>query len=201
MEEVNNYKSSPSLQEKRSNTLAIIATTIGGVALIGCIVLTVWNVKLNAQIVALQMQDSTIKKSTDSLVKKQATYEKEQLRIKTIAYLSYMSHEVENTAVTDDFVVTKISFTPTSSGELSGVTIDMDNQPQMALNYNGEGNYDIADRQLRTKVTKLVTSAKDYYGGDPNAPAWADSTPVKVTVKNYDVGDYTSGEFKLTGEK
>ncbi|MCZ4148346.1 hypothetical protein BZG21_28175, partial [Escherichia coli] len=107
---------------------------------------------------------------------------------------------IEDGIVTDDFVVNKIRFNWGEDGSLSDVTIDVENQPSMALSYKAKGAYELSDRELRAKSDAIIKAVTDYYNSASNAPAWTDATSVQLTVQNYNIGKSTNGTFKLVGE-
>ncbi|BBI35105.1 hypothetical protein [Cohnella abietis] len=116
-------------------------------------------------------------------------------------FILYMQHDMEGGVVTDDFTVEKLSLDVQDNGKLS-ITIDVDNQPQMSLLYNGQGSYELADRELRAKSTALIRIVKARYLNSftKGLPEWNDKG-VFLTVKNYEIGDTRSGTFTLAGDK
>ncbi|RUS48384.1 hypothetical protein [Cohnella sp. AR92] len=118
-----------------------------------------------------------------------------------VAFLVSEQHDIEGAVVTDDFTVDKVYLGVQDSGELN-ITIDINTQPQMALHYTGQGAFDLSDRELRAKSLAIINEVKDRYTSNATdqMPKWDDSS-VYLTIKNYAIGDSTSGEFKLVGEK
>jgi hypothetical protein len=119
----------------------------------------------------------------------------------TAFFLLYVQHDVEGGVVTDDLTVEKLRLDVVGDNKLA-VTIDVNNQPQMAAHYKGSGSYDLTDRELRAKSTELIMQVKERYMSSlsDGLPQWDDSN-VYLTVKNYAIGNTTSGEFSLVGEK
>jgi hypothetical protein len=115
-------------------------------------------------------------------------------------FLLYVEHDVEGGIVTDDFTVEKLRLDVVN--DKLAVTIDVNNQPQMAAHYKGSGGYDLTDRELRAKSTEIIAQVKARYNSSfsEGLPVWDDAN-VYLTVKNYAIGNSTSGEFSLVGEK
>ncbi|WP_143106690.1 hypothetical protein [Cohnella sp. OV330] len=188
--------------------LFLVVTVLTIVALIGVGLLYQKNTRLqddlNAQQIALDGQSQLIKaltEKTDSYITQISDIENRAQSIAKIALLASIQHEVEGGIVTDDFVVNKLYLTPTNDGKVS-VIIDLDTQPQMALHYKGQGGFDLADRELRAKSTTIIEKVKGRYQSyaPDDLPAWNDAD-VNLTIKNYAIGDTTSGQFALVGEK
>lgn len=112
-----------------------------------------------------------------------------------------VQHQIEKGVVTDYFYVSKITFT-VADGKLTNVFIDVDNQPSMSYTYSGYGNYSIVDRDLRSRAKELVEDAKDRYNekSEGKLPLWDKEVNVRLTVKNYLIGNYSGATFKLKGE-
>lgn len=112
----------------------------------------------------------------------------------------YVAHESEGGVVTDDFVLEKFSITDYDNLEM---ILDVENQPDMSMHYEGKGAYDLTDRELRAKIDELVEKVKDYYEKlNPNVlPTWDDQAVATVTVKNYELATVTNGNVTLVGEK
>ncbi|ANF97671.1 hypothetical protein [Paenibacillus bovis] len=206
MQNINNHanyetSSSGSNPPPSSNKLALIAAILAAIALLGCIALVVWNMSLKNQLSALQKENESLHTKTETLTTQQKKSDSEQAKLKKIALLSYMSHNLEDAVVTNDFVIDKIYFTANNSGEVESITIDLENQPMMALVYEGDGVYSISNQAVSAKASELIKTAKEYYGSDKDVPAWTNDTTVKLTVKNYDLGEYAKGSFKLAAGK
>lgn len=184
----------------KMSVMALVALILAGLGILGCMVLTVWNIALNVQVSDLQQANAALQRKTNDLADQHTNVEHEQSIIKQVAVFNYLSHSIEEAVVTDDFIVDKITFTPTGDGELKSVLIDVENQPDIDLDYNGDGTYNVSKTQLRAKAVKLIQAAEDYYGSDNEAPEWTASTLVTLTVKNYDIGDYADGKFLFVDE-
>ncbi|AET61519.1 hypothetical protein HPL003_24005 [Paenibacillus terrae HPL-003] len=201
MGELSSYEVVGEKQTAPLNKLALVATILAGVAVVAASVLFVVNNSLKAQVASLKTENATLAKSVDDVKAAQDTNAQEIATYKSVAYMTEAAHVIEGSVVTDDFVVDRIYFNQTGGGELGSVTMDVTNQPPMALAYKGKGAYTVGDRELRAKANSLIAAAKKYYGDAPGMPKWADSTAVNLSVQNYDIGSYTDGEFMLVGEK
>ncbi|TLS53378.1 hypothetical protein FE782_03660 [Paenibacillus antri] len=111
-----------------------------------------------------------------------------------------LSHTMEGGIVTDDFVLEKVLFLEDANGDFR-ISMDISNQPTMALSYSGQGSYTTTDRELKGKILGIIESAGNYYTNNKldGSPKWEEAT-VHVTVQNYELGTYSAGEFKLKGE-
>ncbi|WP_017811770.1 hypothetical protein [Paenibacillus shenyangensis] len=205
MQNINNHSNQGNVSSggssSSSNKLALIATILAAIALLGCIALVVWNMNLKNQLSTVQKDNESLHTKTETLTAKVKKSDSEQAKLKKIALLSYMSHNLEDAVVTNDFVIDKIYFTANNSGDVEAITIDLENQPMMALVYEGDGVYSISNQAVSAKASELIKTAKSYYGNDKDVPAWTDATTVKLTVKNYDLGEYAKGTFKLANGK
>ncbi|TVY00620.1 hypothetical protein [Cohnella terricola] len=118
----------------------------------------------------------------------------------TTLNLMAMQHLIEGGVVTDDFTVEKLHLISEDNEKLL-VNIDIGMQPSMKALYVGRGTFNLSDRELRAKSQTLIAAVKELYGpSESYLPKWDDNN-VYVTIKNYEIGDTTSGTFKLAGEK
>ncbi len=102
---------------------------------------------------------------------------------------------VSGGVVTNQLIVEKAQFL---SNDIA--SIDMTSQPRFSLNYEGEGRYELSDRELKAAILALLAEVesqyRDYfYDGD----TFYDYT-IYITQQNYSVATYENGELKLTGE-
>ncbi|WP_239618936.1 hypothetical protein [Cohnella mopanensis] len=147
----------------------------------------------------------------NSLTKETESLKRDASKIKAIdektvalaknLFIVAIQHEIEGGVVTDDFTVEKINLSMLDGNKLVA-SIDLNTQPQMSLLYKGKGSFDLSDRELRAKSAEIIKAVKTRYttsAGDP-MPSWDDSS-VYLTIKNYDIGNTSSGEFALVGEK
>ncbi|MFD1885163.1 hypothetical protein [Paenibacillus wenxiniae] len=190
----------PPPKSSKMSVMALVALILAGLSILGCMILTVWNIALNVQVADLRQANAALQRKTTELTNQHTDVAHEQSIIKQVAVFNYMSHSIEEAVVTDDFIVDKITFTPTGDGELKSVLIDIENQPDIDLDYNGDGTYTLSKNELRTKMVKLIQAAREYYGTDEEAPEWNESTLVTLTVKNYDIGDYADSKFLFVDE-
>ncbi|SDT19592.1 hypothetical protein SAMN05444162_3381 [Paenibacillaceae bacterium GAS479] len=124
-------------------------------------------------------------------------------KLRQLSILAAIQHIVEGGAVTDDFVVNKLTLMPGTDTQKMYVTIDLDTQPDMLGVYSGKGKFDLPDRELRAKSQEIIDQVKRIYesqGTGVDVPEWS-AAEISLTIKNYPIGDNTAGEFKLVGEK
>jgi hypothetical protein len=117
------------------------------------------------------------------------------------ALFSSMQHSIENGVITDNLIVSKITFY--SLNDVLGAFIDVETQPRMNQKYLGQGSFDMSDRELRAMVVEVLDRVKDRYQiattFKDSFPKWG-SWDINVTIKNYEIGTYSNGVFKLKGE-
>jgi len=114
--------------------------------------------------------------------------------------LMEMQHLIEGGVVTDDFTVEKLHLVLEDKEKLL-VNIDVGTQPTMKAHYAGRGTFNLSDREIRAKSQAIIAAVKEMYvPSEPNLPKWDDNN-VYVTIKNYEIGNTTSGTFTLVGEK
>lgn len=121
-------------------------------------------------------------------------------------FLNRFAHYVEGGIVTDDLVLDKLDINAESKDGLYMI-IDVDTQPQMRMKYKGDGKFDLPDREVKAKVGDLLNQLKEIYNhsipnykGSEQLPAW-EKGEYLVTVKNYEIGTFKNGVFKLKDEQ
>ncbi|MMZ52981.1 hypothetical protein [Paenibacillus polymyxa] len=185
------------------NKLAIVATVLSGVTIIaGVIALIVVNNNFKAQVTTLKTENAALIKTVKAVTVKQSSIESDIHSLKISTVFQRIAHTVEGALVTDDFVVNRINiYTEDADTKLTGINIDLENQPRMALAYKQSGQYNISDRELRAKIKPIVNQVEEYYKKFPDTLDWTSSTPVNITVKNYSIATVQNSEVKLVGEK
>ncbi|URJ43950.1 hypothetical protein MF628_003613 [Paenibacillus polymyxa] len=203
MEELSSYEFEQKKQLAPLNKLALVATVISGVTLVaGAIVLILMNNNLKTQVSALKTENIALAKTVQGITEKQATNETDIRSLKIETVFQRIAHTVEGALVTDDFVVNRINiYTENQDTKLTGISIDLENQPRMALAYKESGQYSISDRELRAKIKPIIDEVETYYKKFPDTLDWTKDVPVSITVKNYSVATVQNGEVKLAGEK
>ncbi|MFC5407121.1 hypothetical protein [Cohnella soli] len=129
----------------------------------------------------------------------------------SISYLSKMiwlqliQHSAENIIRTDDFIVEKLHLLLDPEDGSFEVIIDVSTTPQMSPYYKGNGIFDIPDADLRAKSKELIALIKEFYTSSrlnyKHIPKW-DNKSIYLTIEgSLEIGEVTSGKFKLEGEK
>lgn len=155
---------------------------------------------LNNELKVVKEDASSYKEENASLKAGQSKLQENIDTMKNLVFINTIAHDIEGAVVTDDFVVEKVYLELGDNGNLSGIIIDVDNQPDMSYVYKGKGAYDLTDRELRAKSDAIINEVYARYSSTENIPVWDDNTYVSVTVKNYEIGNKQGGEFKLVGE-
>lgn len=120
--------------------------------------------------------------------------------LRTNVFLLYFQHEASGSVATEDFVAKTVRVAPTDGNKLHAV-IDVDVQPATEKLYIGSGQFDIPDRDLRAMCEGIIAKVKDQYGDvDRSAPQWDDSNVI-LSIRNFEIGNTKSGQFKFVGEK
>ncbi|MDQ0496193.1 hypothetical protein [Paenibacillus brasilensis] len=204
MGELSSHTQSVEPQSQAARKLGIVATVISGIAVLGCIALTVWNYNLNTKVNTLITANASLHRTTQALTKQQNDTEALLQRVKLAANLSSISHAMEQTSiVTDDFVLEKVTFDVAENGTLQGVLLNVNNQPNLGFGgaYQGYGKYNMASATLTKKAEEVINIAMKEYGKSDKLPVWDKNTKVEMTVQNYPLGKREGGIFKLTSQQ
>ncbi|MBY7738887.1 hypothetical protein [Paenibacillus polymyxa] len=204
MGELSGHTQSVEPQPQPIRKLAVVATVISGVAVLGCIALAVWNYNLNTKVNSLTIANASLKQTTQALTKQQNDTEALLGKVKLAANLSSITHLLEQTSVvTDDFVLEKVTFDVTEDGKLKGVLLNVNNQPNLGFGgaYQGYGKYNMSSAALTKKAEEVIDIAMKEYSTSDKLPVWDKNTKVEMTVQNYPLGKREGGTFKLTGQQ
>ncbi|MGG4502813.1 hypothetical protein [Paenibacillus polymyxa] len=204
MGELSGHTQSVEPQPQPIRKLAVVATVISGVAVLGCIALAVWNYNLNTKVNSLTIANASLKQTTQALTKQQNDTEALLGKVKLAANLSSITHVLEQTSVvTDDFVLEKVTFDVAEDGKLKGVLLNVNNQPNLGFGgaYQGYGKYNMSSAALTKKAEEVIDIAMKEYSTSDKLPVWDKNTKVEMTVQNYPFGKREGGTFKLTGQQ
>ncbi|MDN4079858.1 hypothetical protein QYF52_18090 [Paenibacillus polymyxa] len=204
MGELSGHTQSVEPQPQPIRKLAVVATVISGVAVLGCIALAVWNYNLNTKVNSLTIANASLKQTTQALTKQQNDTEALLGKVKLAANLSSITHVLEQTSVvTDDFVLEKVTFDVAEDGKLKGVLLNVNNQPNLGFGgaYQGYGKYNMSSAALTKKAEEVIDIAMKEYSTSDKLPVWDKNTKVEMTVQNYPLGKREGGTFKLTGQQ
>ncbi|AUO07391.1 hypothetical protein NS115_21925 [Paenibacillus jamilae] len=204
MGELSGHTQTMESQPQSIRKLAVVATVISGVAVLGCIALAVWNYNLNTKVNSLTIANASLKQTTQVLTKQQNDTEALLGKVKLAANLSSITHLLEQTSVvTDDFVLEKVTFNVAEDGKLKGVLLNVNNQPNLGFGgaYQGYGKYNMSSAALTKKAEEVINIAMKEYNTSDKLPVWDKNTKVEITVQNYPLGKREGGIFKLTGQQ
>ncbi|MCV9951080.1 hypothetical protein [Paenibacillus sp. BT-177] len=204
MGELSGHTQTMESQPQSIRKLAVVATVISGVAVLGCIALAVWNYNLNTKVNSLTIANASLKQTTQVLTKQQNDTEALLGKVKLAANLSSITHLLEQTSVvTDDFVLEKVTFNVAEDGKLKGVLLNVNNQPNLGFGgaYQGYGKYNMSSAALTKKAEEVINIAMKEYNTSDKLPVWDKNTKVEMTVQNYPLGKREGGTFKLTGQQ
>ncbi|MGZ0042784.1 hypothetical protein [Paenibacillus ottowii] len=204
MGELSGHTQTMEPQPQSIRKLAVVATVISGVAVLGCIALAVWNYNLNTKVNSLTIANVSLKQTTQALTKQQNDTEALLGKVRLATNLSSITHLLEQTSVvTDDFVLEKVTFDVAENGTLQGVLINVNNQPNLGFGgaYQGYGKYNMSSAALTKKAEEVINIVMKEYGTSDKLPVWDKNTKVEMTVQNYPLGKREGGTFKLTGQQ
>ncbi len=204
MGELSGHTQTMEPQPQAIRKLAVVATVISGVAVLGCIVLAVWNYNLNTKVNSLTIANSSLKQTTQALTKQQNDTEALLGKVRLATNLSSITHLLEQTSVvTDDFVLEKVTFDVAEDGKLKSVLLNVNNQPNLGFGgaYQGYGKYNMSSAALTKKAVEVINIVMKKYGTSDKLPVWDKNTKVEMTVQNYPLGKREGGTFKLTGQQ
>jgi len=104
--------------------------------------------------------------------------------------------------VTEEIRIKKVVFNEDSW------TIDITPQPKAMLKFKGDGNFTIADREVKKMLLNIVDMFKKNYYNFFDKDFREDvgildikGVDIIITNNNYDVGTYRDGKITLKGEK
>ncbi|KZE74598.1 hypothetical protein A9P44_24395 [Paenibacillus polymyxa] len=204
MGELSGHTQTMEPQPQSIRKLAVVATVISGVAVLGCIALAVWNYNLNMKVNSLTIANASLKQTTHALTKQQNDTEALLGKVRLATNLSSITHLLEQTSVvTDDFVLEKVTFDVAEDGKLKSVLLNVNNQPNLGFGgaYQGYGKYNMSSAALTKKAEEVINIVMKEYGTSDKLPVWDKNTKVKMTVQNYPLGQREGGTFKLTGQQ
>ncbi|MDP1511569.1 hypothetical protein L8C07_18105 [Paenibacillus sp. CMAA1739] len=204
MGELSGHTQTMEPQPQSIRKLAVVATVISGVAVLGCIALAVWNYNLNTKVNSLTIANSSLKQTTQALTKQQNDTEALLGKVRLATNLSSITHLLEQTSVvTDDFVLEKVTFDVAEDGKLKSVLLNVNNQPDLGFGgaYQGYGKYNMSSAALTKKAEEVINIVMKKYGTSDKLPVWDKNTKVEMTVQNYPLGKREGGTFKLTGQQ
>lgn len=116
-----------------------------------------------------------------------------------------IQHDMEGGVATEKLVLDKITFWKTLSDMgTSGTNIDVSTQPIIDDKYEGHGQFDLTDRELKSMLEDLLNSTETYYETIRETykeylPEWKSITHT-ISIQNYELGTYSDGVFKLKAE-
>ncbi|QDY83994.1 hypothetical protein FQU75_11640 [Paenibacillus polymyxa] len=204
MGELSGHTQTMEPQPQPIRKLAVVATVISGVAVLGCIALAVWNYNLNTKVNSLTIANASLKQTTQALTKQQNDTEALLGKVRLATNLSSITHLLEQTSVvTDDFVLEKVTFDVAEDGKLKSVLLNVNNQPNLGFGgaYQGYGKYNMSSAALTKKAEEVINIVMKEYGTSDKLPVWDKNTKVEMTVQNYPLGKREGGTFKLTGQQ
>ncbi|NEU28477.1 hypothetical protein [Paenibacillus ottowii] len=204
MGELSGHTQTMEPQPQSIRKLAVVATVISGVAVLGCIALAVWNYNLNTKVNSLTIANVSLKQTTQALTKQQNDTEALLRKVRLATNLSSITHLLEQTSVvTDDFVLEKVTFDVAEDGKLRSVLLNVNNQPNLGFGgaYQGYGKYNMSSAALTKKAEEVINIVMKEYGTSDKLPVWDKNTKVKMTVQNYPLGQREGGTFKLTRQQ
>lgn len=202
--ELEQVQSNPTKElQTNSRKLAIILSVISYVITAGlAFYLFQINQQTTTKITELSEANKQLQSNLDQVKSTLSSYEYDR----KLNFLNRFAHYVEGGIVTDDLVLDKLDINAESKDGLYMI-VDVETQPKMAMKYKGDGKFDLQDREVKGIVGDLLNQLKDTYNksvpnykGSEKLPAWEKGEYV-VTIKNFEIGTFKNGVFKLKGEQ
>jgi len=103
-----------------------------------------------------------------------------------------LNQAVSGNVVTNDFYIDRAMLT--FDGDKISGRVDIATQPAFAFYYEGQGRFDLSDRELSASLLQLMKTLENYVESIGNIDV------IDVSIQNYDVATYSQGKINLIGE-
>ncbi|WP_256759804.1 hypothetical protein [Cohnella sp. WQ 127256] len=180
--------------------ISIIALSLAALSFYFVIFLYIDKVKMKTQLKQMSSSIETMK--GDAVFT--PDYKKGISFMSKMSALQMVQHGAESLVSTDEFIVDKLHLLFDPDDETFEVLITIRMLRGKESLYKGDGEFNLTDNELRTKGEEIVAEVKEYYRMARKStsilPKWKDKN-VFLSIEYHDIGDTTSGKFKLVGEK
>lgn len=106
-----------------------------------------------------------------------------------------LSQSVSGNVVTDDLYIDR-ALLITENGKISG-RIDVLPQPAFILNYEGQGRFNVSDRELNASLLQLIRAFEDSIR---SFGSFGSIDEIEISIQNYDIATYSQRKITLVGE-
>ena len=113
-------------------------------------------------------------------------------------FLNQLSIEVSEGVVTDKVVIQK-AVLYSSDDALYGY-IDIRPQPSYNSYFQGQGKFNLSDRELKTMIEEVIVELEDYISPISMYNIKMEGGQINIIANNYSVAVYEDGKVTLAGE-
>ncbi|MDW5299561.1 MAG: hypothetical protein SA378_05420 [Sedimentibacter sp.] len=118
--------------------------------------------------------------------------------IRKLSYLTQLSLDASEGVVTDKVVIQKASLY--SLGDTLYGYIDIRPQPSYNSYFQGQGKFNLTDRELKAMLEEVIAELEDYISPISMYNIKMEGGKIDITANNYSVAEYTDGVVILAGE-
>lgn len=113
-------------------------------------------------------------------------------------FLNQLSLEVSEGVVTDKVVIHKAVLY--SYDDVLYGYIDIRPQPSYNSYFQGQGKFNLSDRELRAMIEEVVAELEDYISPISMYNIKMEGGKINITANNYSIAEYEDGKVTLAGE-
>jgi hypothetical protein len=114
------------------------------------------------------------------------------------SFLTQLSFDASEGVVTDKIVIQKVSLY--SIGDIIYGYIDIRPQPSYNSYFQGQGKFNLSDREIKAMIEEVMVELKDYISSISMYNLKMEGGTLNITANNYSVADYINGKVILAGE-
>lgn len=113
-------------------------------------------------------------------------------------FLNRLNIEISEGVVTDKVVIQKAVLY--SSNDVLYGYIDLRPQPSYNSYFQGQGKFNLSDRELKAMIEEVVVALEDYISPISMYNIKMEGGKISITSNNYSVAKYEDGKVTLAGE-
>jgi hypothetical protein len=202
----NNINSEKNVKESIFNFKYAIPILAGNLLLI--LIMTILSImnfqslkEVNNKIIDLTTEMESIKNKVVGVenIKSDVDFLKtslEEMRISS--FLTQLSFDASEGVVTDKIVIQKVSLY--SIGDIIYGYIDIRPQPSYNSYFQGQGKFNLSDREIKAMIEEVMVELKDYMSSISMYNLKMEGGTLDITANNYSVAQYIDGKVILAGE-
>lgn len=155
----------------------------------------------NEKIIDLTAEMESIKNKVAGVenIKSDVDFLKTSLEeLRKSSFLTQLSFDASEGVVTDKIVIQKASLY--SLGDILYGYIDIRPQPSYNSYFQGQGKFNLSDRELKAMIEEIMAELKDYISPISMYNLKMEGGTINITANNYSVAEYSDGKVTLAGE-